>query len=150
MQLQYEDISQGEQHIAPSIPAQKAPLDISVRQEKQFQLAALNLFTAVIVADEKIRQVEIDTYIHALKSCFSEEVILELEYDFLEEADRIKKILSGPSKRYWLGTQHMTLRNYPNHRLLLDKLWKISVSDNCLDSREAEIIDFFAYLWREN
>lgn len=112
--------------------------------------AARNLFTAMIVADRKVLPIEIDTMKDGLKSCFPNK---EDRYDdelpsFRENAQRIHKLLKGPGKRYWLGNQYMKLKDYPDHRALLDKLWKISVCDGTLDEREGQIIDMFAHLWR--
>jgi uncharacterized tellurite resistance protein B-like protein len=135
---------------AASALAFNASSKLASNQSNDVQKAVLNLFTAIVVADKKVLQVEIDTYANIIKDCFGEDIIAKLNYDFLAEAKHIRKILSGPSRHYWLGIQHMTLRNISDHDYLLDKLWKISISDNCLDSREADIIDFFAYLWRKN
>lgn len=135
--------------LAPLSTYSTSPI-IDSNQSIEVQTAVLNLFNAIVVADKRVLQVEIDTYADIIRDCFGEDIISKLNYDFLVESKRIKKILSGPSRQYWLGIQHMTLRNISDHDYLLDKLWKISISDNSLDSREADIIDFFTYLWRKH
>lgn len=122
----------------------------ALEQEKDVNSAIMNLFLAVAIADQKFLEIEATTCVEMFKSCFNGKLdprFIE-EYDFVKNAEIIKNKLNGPGNKYWLGTQYMRLRNYPNYQILLEKLWKISVCDGKLDSREAEIIDFFAYFWR--
>lgn len=131
-----------------SHPLENTPFD----ENRDYKEAALNLCVAVIVADKKILQVEIDTYVSVLSACFKGDTfdVFDADYDFYEHANYVQKIINSPSKKFWLGIQHMRLRNYSKRRLLLDKLWRLSVSDGKLDSREADIVDFFTHLWRDS
>lgn len=125
---------------------------ISMEQEKEIFDTIMNIFIAVAVADQKTLDVEVLTCIRALKFFRPDDAALNFihDFNFNEKTKEIKSILNGPGKKYWLGTQYMKLRDHPNHQTLLDELWKISVCDGRLDSREAHIIDFFAYFWKRN
>jgi len=144
---QYKDKEQFRERKLYLVPKPDRPKETTSEHKE----VILNLCVAVIVADGKVRQIEIDTFIDILKACLDDPLFtLEPDYDFYEHAKYVQKIMNSPSKNFWLGIQHMRLRGYPHRRLLLDKLWRLSVSDSCLDSREATVIDFFARLWRES
>jgi len=125
---------------------------VSMEQEKEIFETIMNIFVAVAVADQKTLDVEVQTCMQALKFFRPDDAGFNFiqDYNFDKKAEEIQTILNGPGKKYWLGTQYMKLRDHPNHQILLDELWKISVCDGRLDSREADIIDFFSFLWKRN
>jgi len=108
-----------------------------------------NILTAMIVVDGKVLPIEIETIERVIDETFSDCGIESASFSLdKDRARQIYKKLKGPGSRFWLGNQHMKLREFEHQDLLLEKLWQLSVCDGELDKSEGQLIDIFAHFWR--
>ncbi len=108
-----------------------------------------NLFTAMVIIDGKVLPIEIETLEDCLNTYSSELEIETTSFRFSSKrAKHMYKTLKGPGGRFWLGNQHMKLKDFPDRIDVLESLWKLSICDSKLDQKEGQLIDIFAHLWR--
>lgn len=108
-----------------------------------------NLLTAMVVVDGKVLPIEVETLQAVVSETFSDCGLKNTSFSLdKDRARQIYKKLKGPGSRFWLGNQHMKLKEFEHHDLLLEKLWQLSVCDGVFDESEGQLIDIFAHLWQ--
>ncbi|MEM9599883.1 MAG: hypothetical protein AAF926_02560 [Pseudomonadota bacterium] len=111
-------------------------------------MALRNLLGAVILADGRIRTEEIVEYSHRLSDLLGEQARPDREAQwFLNRVEHIRDRMRSHGARYWLEEQLAILNTAPSVTELLDAIWAVAVSDNNLDPRESDILDFAFARW---
>jgi uncharacterized tellurite resistance protein B-like protein len=119
------------------------------------QLEAIyNLFAAVVLADRRIHDNEVEAHATALEKVFAsigQEKVFHgtaVKQWLLENANDIVVKMTGSEGKVWLARQFLLLRDFPSRQLFLEKLWEVAISDENLHRKEAELIDLAVRLWR--
>ncbi|MGB6229250.1 MAG: hypothetical protein WBF53_03885 [Litorimonas sp.] len=112
------------------------------------RMALRNLLGAIVLADGRIQDAEVEAYSRKLCAVMGTPHHAEEEAAWLlARIGDIRHRMTGPAGRNWLSEQIAILRTFPYVTDLLDAVWSVAVSDSDLHPSEANILDYAFAKW---